>query len=69
MDTLTYDTSMQQMFAAVSDLYARYWGDCFHFAIFENETESWEEALARTRQGYIAAMGVRVHSISAFTFR
>ncbi len=48
-----YDTSMQEMFAAVSDFYAQYWGDFFHFALFENEQESWEEAFRRTHDGYI----------------
>ena len=40
-----YDTSMQEMFAAVSDFYAQYWGDFFHFALFENEQESWERCV------------------------
>lgn len=48
-----YDTSMQEMFAAVSDLYAQYWGDFFHFAIFENDQESWEEAFGRTHRRYV----------------
>ena len=45
-----YDTGMQEMFAAVSDMYARYWGDFFHFALFDNGQESWEEAIQRTHR-------------------
>lgn len=48
-----YDTSMQEMFAAVSDFYAQYWGDFFHFAVFDSEDQSWEEAFARTHEAYI----------------
>lgn len=59
MSVQPYDVSMQRMFAAVSDLYARYWGDCFHFAIFENDAENWEDALERTHRAYIADLGVR----------
>jgi hypothetical protein len=39
-----YDTSMQEMFPAVSDLYAQYWGGFFHFAVLEDEQQSWEDA-------------------------
>lgn len=53
-----YDTNMQEMFAAVSDFYARYWGDFFHFAIFENEEESWEDAFRRTHKRYIDDIGL-----------
>lgn len=48
-----YDTSMREMFAAVSDFYARYWGDFFHFAVFDTPEMSWEEALRRTHEAYI----------------
>jgi cyclopropane fatty-acyl-phospholipid synthase-like methyltransferase len=48
-----YRQSMPDMFAAVSDLYGRYWSDFFHFAIFENDTESWERALERTHRLYM----------------
>ncbi len=48
-----YDTNMQEMFATVSDFYARYWGDFFHFALFENGRETWEQAFERTHRQYI----------------
>ena len=48
-----YDTSMQDMFAADSDFYAQYWGDFFHFAIFDHEGQSWEDAFQRTHDAYI----------------
>ncbi|MBI2546346.1 class I SAM-dependent methyltransferase [Candidatus Woesearchaeota archaeon] len=48
-----YDKSMQEMFAAVSDLYAEYWHDFFHFALFEDEKESWEAAFAKTHKQYM----------------
>jgi SAM-dependent methyltransferase len=51
-----YAENMERMFAAVSDLYARYWHDFFHFAIFENDDESWDEAFARTHHGYLKAL-------------
>jgi len=48
-----YDRSMPEMFAAVGDMYARYWGEFFHFAIFDNDSESREEALRRTHERYM----------------
>jgi cyclopropane fatty-acyl-phospholipid synthase-like methyltransferase len=48
-----YDTSMREMFAAVSDFYAQYWGDFFHFALFDDDRQSWEDALERTHEAYI----------------
>jgi SAM-dependent methyltransferase len=54
-----YGDSMERMFAAVSDLYAAYWHDCFHFALFENDDESRETAFRRTHEKYIDAAGVR----------
>jgi SAM-dependent methyltransferase len=47
-----YVENMETMFAAVSDLYARYWHDFFHFAIFDGD-ESWEEAIGRTHRRYL----------------
>ncbi|HOO15784.1 MAG TPA: methyltransferase domain-containing protein [Phycisphaerae bacterium] len=58
MTTATYDLDMQKMFAAVSDLYARYWGNYFHFAIFENEAQPWEQALENTHRAYMNALKV-----------
>src|SRR5688572_392717 len=48
-----YRQRMPDMFAAVSDLYARYWGDFFHLALFEREGETWDEALERTHRTYL----------------
>jgi SAM-dependent methyltransferase len=44
--------NMKRMFAAVSDLYADYWNDFFHFALFEDEEEDWESAFERTHLLY-----------------
>lgn len=46
------------MFAAVSDLYRRYWGDYFHFAIFESDDEPMDEALDRTHRKYLDELRV-----------
>jgi cyclopropane fatty-acyl-phospholipid synthase-like methyltransferase len=51
-----YDESMEKMFAAVSDLYAKYWNDFFHFAIFDDENQSWESAFRSTSQKYLNAL-------------
>lgn len=48
---------MQEMFAAVSEIYARYWHEYFHFALFQGD-ESWEEAFLRTHERYVQALGV-----------
>jgi len=48
-----YRHLMPDMFAAVSDLYERYWSEFFHFAIFEDASESWEQALERTHRLYM----------------
>jgi SAM-dependent methyltransferase len=53
-----YVQNMERMFAAVSDLYARYWNDFFHFAIFEDSAESWEHAIARTHRRYLEALRI-----------
>ncbi|HEX6377326.1 MAG TPA: methyltransferase domain-containing protein [Allosphingosinicella sp.] len=44
--------NMERMFAAVSDLYADFWNDFFHFALFEDESESWQAAFERTHRRY-----------------
>jgi SAM-dependent methyltransferase len=51
-----YADSVERMFAAVTDVYAEYWNDLFHFAIFENDDESWEIAFARTHRRYLDAL-------------
>jgi cyclopropane-fatty-acyl-phospholipid synthase len=53
-----YRESIETMFAAVTDLYARHWSDFFHFAIFETDEESWEEAFDRTHVKYMNALGI-----------
>ncbi len=53
-----YVDNMERMFAAVSDLYAEYWNDFFHFAIFNSETEDWNTAFERTHQGYAEALRI-----------
>ncbi len=50
--------NMEHMFAAVSDLYAEFWNDFFHFAIFEEEGETWEAAFERTHRLYLDALRV-----------
>ena len=54
-----YDESMERMFAAVSDLYAEYWNDFFHFALFKDDHESWESAFANTHKKYLEALRIR----------
>jgi len=53
-----YRESIERMFAAVSDLYAEYWHDFFHFAIFEDEDESWESAFQHTHNRYLRALNI-----------
>ncbi|HEV7368551.1 SAM-dependent methyltransferase [Arenibaculum sp.] len=50
--------NMERMFAAVSDLYARYWDDFFHFAIHEDPGESRERAFERTHRRYMEALRI-----------
>lgn len=52
-----YEQQMEEMFAAVGDLYARYWNDFFHFAIFQ-EDESWEKAFTETHAKYLRALRI-----------
>lgn len=53
-----YDESMERMFAAVSDLYAEYWNEFFHFALFTDEHESWESAFENTHKKYLEALRI-----------
>jgi ubiquinone/menaquinone biosynthesis C-methylase UbiE len=53
-----YASTMQRMFAAVSDLYAEYWNDFFHFAIFPKGNESWDDAFAFTHAKYVKALDI-----------
>jgi tocopherol O-methyltransferase len=53
-----YAENVERMFAAVSDLYAKYWNDFFHFALFERGDESWEEAFAATHRRYMEALRI-----------
>jgi SAM-dependent methyltransferase len=53
-----YIDNMERTFAAVGDLYAKYWGEFFHFALFEKGDEEWEEAFHRTHQQYIEALRI-----------
>lgn len=48
-----YRQLMPDMFAAVSDLYGRYWSDFFHFAVFQDDAEPWADALDRTHRTYM----------------
>lgn len=48
--------NMERMFAAVSDLYAEYWSDFFHFALFEDGEEDWDAAFERTHRRYASAL-------------
>jgi len=54
-----YNKSIQEMFAAVSDLYAEYWNDFFHFAIFDNEKQSWKDAFKKTHEKYMKDVRVK----------
>jgi cyclopropane fatty-acyl-phospholipid synthase-like methyltransferase len=50
--------NMERMFAAVSDLYAEYWSDFFHFAIFNDASEDRDTAFKRTHWNYAEALRV-----------
>jgi len=47
------------MFAAVSDLYAEYWNEFFHFALFKDDQESRESAFTNTHKKYLDALRIR----------
>ncbi|MCX5769025.1 MAG: hypothetical protein NTZ09_01945 [Candidatus Hydrogenedentes bacterium] len=49
---------MEKMFAAISDLYAKYWNDLLHFALFDREDETWEEAFRKTHRLYMDALDI-----------
>src|SRR3712207_1769287 len=51
--------NMERMFAAVSDLYAEYWSDFFHFAIFNDASEDRDSAFERTHWSYAEALRIR----------
>lgn len=53
-----YVENVERMFAAVSDLYALYWNDFFHFAIFERGDETWNEAFEATHRKYMEALRI-----------
>jgi tocopherol O-methyltransferase len=53
-----YVETVERMFAAVSDLYAQYWNDFFHFAVFERGDESWDEAFEATHRRYMRALRI-----------
>lgn len=53
-----YEESMERMFAAVSDLYAEYWNEFFHFALFRDADESWDSAFRNTHRRYLDAVRV-----------
>ena len=50
--------NMERMFAAVTDPYAEYWHDFFHFAIFEDAAEDRDAAFARTHRRYAEALRI-----------
>jgi SAM-dependent methyltransferase len=58
MSVQAYDVSMQRMFAAVSDLYAQYWGEFFHPAIFDDPAQDRPMALEWTHRRYVADLRV-----------
>ena len=59
-----YSESVEKMFAAVSDLYAAYWNDFFHFAIFDYDKQSWEEAFQNTHKKYLEAAKIsKAHNV------
>ncbi len=47
------------MFAAVSDLYAEYWNDFLHFAIFIQKNQSWDDAFQYTHNKYLKALRIK----------
>lgn len=53
-----YAQQMEQMFAAVGELYAERWSEFFHFAIFDDPAEMREEAFERTHANYCDALGI-----------
>jgi cyclopropane fatty-acyl-phospholipid synthase-like methyltransferase len=52
----SYAESMEKMFTAVSDLYAKYWDEFFHFAIYKNPNQNREKAFEETHEKYFKAL-------------
>ena len=50
--------AMRRMFSSVSDMYARWWGEYFHFALYDQPELPRAEAFRRTHAGYFAALRV-----------
>ena len=53
-----YAENMEKMFAALSDVYAKYWNDLLHFALFDDNDQTFEEAFRKTHDFYMDALGV-----------
>jgi O-methyltransferase StaMB len=59
-----YKESVARMFAAVSNLYPEYWNDLFHFAIFQDDNESWRSAFEHTHKKYLEALKItQTHNV------
>jgi len=54
-----YVECMERLFAATTDLYAKYWNDLLHFALFDDESQTWEEAFRKTHESYMEALRIR----------
>ena len=56
-----YRDNVPYVFGATAALYYAYWGECFHFALFEagDDPAEFEAALARTHERYFAAINGR----------
>ena len=54
-----YDESMNKMFSAVSDLYAKYWNDLLHFALFDDGNQTFKEAFDKTHKRYMNDLRVK----------
>lgn len=62
----SYAESVEKMFAAVSELYATYWNDVFHFALFDDarrddgiDGQTWDDAFRKTHASYMDALKIR----------
>jgi SAM-dependent methyltransferase len=53
-----YAVNMEKMFAALSDVYAKYWNDLLHFALFDDDNQNFEDAFRKTHDFYMDALGV-----------
>ncbi|MEZ4827160.1 MAG: class I SAM-dependent methyltransferase [Bacteroidia bacterium] len=53
-----YATIIPKIFEAAGELYADYWNDLFHFAIFEDESQSFDDAFAQTHHKYLEAANI-----------